>query len=283
MHDSRGFDGKFVAIIVISPRFFPFLAIVLPSHFDFKPNTKVPIFFCGFDRESTMDFDPDVATWVLESYLRQPLDYKTLDSVLNSLPFPRENPKLQKLVLLKKLESEVSERPVSETTLELMERLEEVAAASDAMRRAYCAAAVDCTLRRVNIGGYEFFERVKRVWRSRIGTMKKNAAERGLGSDLLWEWKEMMETAVFDDGVAESVLKKFEGVCAVEAVMVYLREETEKMTPSFLELVADATKIDSVLQKIMGVNMIQPVAEVAASGSNSNKGEIGKVVNVVFV
>lgn len=230
-----------------------------------------------------MDFDPDVASWVLESYLRQPLDYKTLDSVLNSLPFPRENPKLQKLVLLKKLESEVSERPVSETTLELMERLEEVAAASDAMRRAFCEAAVDCTLRRVNIGGYEFFERVKRVWRSRIGRMRKNAAERGLGSDLLWEWKEMMETAVFDDGVAESVLKKFEGVCAVEAVMVYLREETEKMTPSFLELVADATKIDSVLQKIMGVNMILPVDDMAASGSNSNKGEIGKVVNVVFV
>lgn len=45
------------------------------------------------------------------------------------------------------------------------------------------------------------------------------------------------------DGVAESILKKFEGVCAAEAVMLYLREETAKMTPSFLELVADWTKI----------------------------------------
>lgn len=55
---------------------------------------------------------------------------------------------------------------------------------------------MDCTLRRANVGEYEFFERVKRVWRSRIGRTKKNAAEMGLGSDLLWEWKEMMETAL---------------------------------------------------------------------------------------
>ncbi|KAH6814474.1 hypothetical protein C2S51_023492 [Perilla frutescens var. frutescens] len=217
-----------------------------------------------------MDIDPDIANWVLEFFLRQPVEDRVLNSLLRALPLPNNNPHLQKSLLLKKLESEVSGRLVSETTLELLEQLEEIEfrqgneAVSDTMKRTYCAVAVDCTLKLLKAGGedgkFKFFEMVKRVWRGRIGRMEKVVEKGGLGSDLLWAWKDEIEAAVWDDSVCDGVLKKFEGVQAEEAVRVYLREEREKMGPSFLELVAERVKNDEGLQEILGVNGIDLVA-----------------------
>lgn len=220
-----------------------------------------------------MDFDPDIGNWLIEFYLRQPLDQVTLNSLLEALPFSSDNPRFQKLVLLKKLEFEVSRQPVSENALELMERLAEVGTVSDALRRAYCVAAVDCTLRRVKGGrdaagrNFECFDMVKRLWRGRIGRMEKNEAEGGLVSEQLREWKDMVEAAVWDESACDCVFKKFEGVSAAEAVKVYVREERAEMGPSFLELVAEKVKTDQGLQKIMGVDGTHQ----AASGNRADQ------------
>ncbi|KAL0390348.1 UNVERIFIED_CONTAM: hypothetical protein Scaly_0391900 [Sesamum calycinum] len=217
-----------------------------------------------------MDVDPDIAIWVLEFLLRQPLEDRIVNSLLRALPLPRENPKLQKLILLKKLESEMSRNSISESTLEFLEQLEEIEfrqgteMVSDAMKHAYCSVAVECTVKLLVSGDgsskFKFFEAVKRVWRGRIGRMEKLVEKGGLGSEELWVWKDEIEAAVWEDNVCQSVLKKSEGVNAVEAVNAYLREEKEKMGPSFLELVAEQVKNDDVLQGMLGVGSVDQVA-----------------------
>ncbi|KAK4408774.1 hypothetical protein Sango_0458400 [Sesamum angolense] len=217
-----------------------------------------------------MDVDPDIAIWVLEFLLRQPLEDRIVNSLLRALPLPRENPKLQKLILLKKLESEMSRNSISESTLESLEQLEEIEfrqgseMVSDAMKHAYCSVAVECTVKLLVSGDgsskFKFFEAVKRVWRGRIGRMEKLVEKGGLGSEELWVWKDEIEAAVWEDNVCQSVLKKSEGVNAVEAVNAYLREEKEKMGPSFLELVAEQVKNDDVLQGMLGVGSVDLVA-----------------------
>ncbi|KAL0417911.1 UNVERIFIED_CONTAM: hypothetical protein Sradi_1204600 [Sesamum radiatum] len=149
----------------------------------------------------------------------------------------------------------MSRNSISERTLEFLEQLEEIEfrqgteMVSDAMKHAYCSVAVECTVKLLVSGDgsskFKFFEAVKRVWRGRIGRMEKLVEKGGLGSEeLLWVWKDEIEAAVWEDNVCQSVLKKSEGVNAVEAVNAYLREEKEKMGPSFLELVAEQVKND---------------------------------------
>ncbi|XP_051142556.1 uncharacterized protein LOC127259334 isoform X2 [Andrographis paniculata] len=220
-----------------------------------------------------MGIDPDVANWVLEFLLRQPLDDGTLDSLLRILPLSDDKRSLKKLLLLKKLESDVSRRCLSEKTLELLEQLEEIEfrqgqgkEASDAMKRAYCAVAVECTVRVLERGGegkedddcrrFRFFEGVVRVWRGRIGAMEKE----GLSSEDLWIWKDDIEAAVWDDGACERLMKKREGINVVDAVKDYLKGEMENLGPSFLEVVADRVKNDVVTQRMLGMGSVDPVA-----------------------
>ncbi|KAL0460365.1 UNVERIFIED_CONTAM: hypothetical protein Slati_0663700, partial [Sesamum latifolium] len=177
---------------------------------------------------------------------------------------PGENPKLQKLILLKKLESEMSSNSISESTLELLEQLEEIEfrqgseMVSDAMKHAYCSVAVECTVKLLVSGD--------------------GRDSGGLGSEELWVWKDEIETAVWEDIVCQSVLKKSEGVNAVEAVNDYLREEKEKMGPSFLELVAEQVKNDDVLQGMLGVGSVDQVsgneAHLCSVGRDTDAGNV---------
>ncbi|KAL6532584.1 hypothetical protein OROHE_014006 [Orobanche hederae] len=213
-----------------------------------------------------MDIDPDIASWVLEFLLRQSLEDRILNSLLLALPLRNDNTHLKKMLLLRKLESEASRNSISEGVLELLEQLEELEfrqgneTVSEAMKRAYCAVAVECTVKLLekrenerNSSKFKFFEAVKRVWRGKIGRMEKMVEKGGLCSEELSAWKDEIEAAVWEDSVCESVVKKSEGVDAGEAVKAYMREEREKMGPSFLELVAERVKNDVVTQGIMGI------------------------------
>ncbi|KAI3461725.1 hypothetical protein Pfo_018388 [Paulownia fortunei] len=224
-----------------------------------------------------MDIDPDIANWVLEFLLRQPLEDRTLNSLLRALPLPNNNPNLKKSLLLKKLESEVSRNSISECTLELLEQLEEIEfrqgseTVSDTMKRAYCAVAVECTVKLLAIGDdgdnsskFKFFE-----------ANGEGGREGGLGSEELWVWKDEIEAAVWEDSVYESVVKKSGGVNAVEAVKAYLREEREKMGPSFLELVAARVKDDEVMQGILGLGTVE-----RGAGKEAPLLSVGRVADV---
>lgn len=243
-----------------------------------------------------MDIDPDIQNWVLEFLLRQSLDDQTLKTLLRALPPPNDNPNLKKIILLKKLEYDISRNSVSVVTLELLEQLEETefilgnVSVSDTMKQAYCAVAVECTVNKLKAGDgevgdkrFNFFEEARRVWKGKIARMKNNVEKGGLGSEALWAWKEEIEAAVWDDDACKSMVKKSEGINGFEAVNAYIREEREKMGPSFLELVAEVVKGDEILQGIMGVDGIDRPAgkeappscvNVVAGGSNVSKGKL---------
>ncbi|GER28125.1 telomeric repeat binding protein [Striga asiatica] len=228
-----------------------------------------------------MDIDPDIANWILDFLLRQPLDDQTLSSLLRALPLANDDADLKKLLLLRKMEFEVSQNSISESTLDLLEQLEELEfrkgndVVSDAMKRAYCAVAVECTVKLLlnRDGGdkpskFGFFEAVKRIWRGRVGRMEKVVEKGGLGSDELSSWKDEMEAAVWEDSVCEGVVRRNAGVVAVEVVKAYLREEREKMGPSFLEMVAEGMKNGDIVQEVLGLeNGGRVVAEIEAPSS----------------
>lgn len=214
---------------------------------------------------STMDIDPDIANWILEFVLLQPLEYRALKSLLQALPLPNDNFNLKKLLMWKKLEFEASTGSISESTLAHIEQLEEIEfrqgneTVSDAMKRAYCMVAVECTVKHLSSpddGDYnskfEYFEAVKRIWRWRVGRMEKMVEKGGLVSQELRAWKDEIEAALWDDTVCESVMKKKNGVNAVDAIRAFVRGEREKMGPSFLEVLAARLK-DEDLQKILKV------------------------------
>ncbi|KAL8516443.1 hypothetical protein ACS0TY_014921 [Phlomoides rotata] len=240
-----------------------------------------------------MGTDPDIANWVLEFLLRQPLEDQTLKSILRALPPPHDKPNLKKSVLLKKLESDLLLNSVSITTLELLEQLEETEfllgneTVSDIMKQAYCAAAVECTVKNLKAEDegkrFNFFETVRILWKGKIAKMKINVEKGGLGSEALWEWKDEIEAALWDDDATERIVKKSEEINGVEAVNAYIREERQKRGPSFLELVAERMRSDEILQGILGVDGIDRVAgkEAPPSGDNGFAGgsNAGKEIN----
>ncbi|KZV38555.1 hypothetical protein F511_39401 [Dorcoceras hygrometricum] len=236
-----------------------------------------------------MDIDPDISNWILDFLLRQPLEDRTLNTLLRTLPLPDDKPNLKILLLLRKLDSDVSRNSISECALEVLERLEEISfqrgveAVSDEMKQAYCSVAVECTVRYlVNghcgeiDGKFKFFEAVKRLWRGRVGRMERLSGKGGLGSEELWDWKDEMEAAVWEDSACENVLKRSKTVNATEALRIYIKQERERMGPSFIELVAQILKDDEVLKEVLVIGRSDSIAGEHESthyaGRNSDPG-----------
>ncbi|XP_021772302.1 uncharacterized protein LOC110736398 [Chenopodium quinoa] len=184
--------------------------------------------------------DEKVAKWILEFLLRKPIDEKIINGVLSSLPFSNKDCRLKKTILLRKIESETSNGSVSEKLLELLELIEELnhragKTASDLMKKAYCAVAVDCTVRFLEENVEEngkYFEAVERIWRNRICKME------GLLSEESNQWLADVEAAVWDASVCEKILMRNTRNEALKAVRGYLKEAWKSMGPTFLELVA---------------------------------------------
>ncbi|EPS64490.1 hypothetical protein M569_10294 [Genlisea aurea] len=208
-----------------------------------------------------MDIDPDIRDWIVEYSLRKIKNARTLSSLLDSLPLS-DNPTFKKLVVLKMLRSDVRRKSVSECSLEYFEQLAKieldrgVETLSDAVKRAYCAVAVHCTLAVLKIGEgehsdpvYRFFDAVRRIWRGKIGCAEAMKGKCGLGSEELWAWKAEIEASLLDDNVRKRILKNAEAIDAAEAIEAYLVEEEETMGPSFLEL--PALQIED-MQKTVG-------------------------------
>ncbi|VFQ80113.1 unnamed protein product [Cuscuta campestris] len=204
-----------------------------------------------------MDIGHDISRWILEFILRKPLDDATLAALIRVLPPPDNNPGLAKSILLREIESEVSNGSVSEKIVGLLEKFEELdfregIEASEALKAAYCAVAVDCTVRFLKKGGEkrdkgEYFSAVKRLWRKRICRMEK-WENVGLVSEDLSNWREQIEAAVWEDS-CENVIRMNEGVDAAGTVKAFVKETREKMGPSFLEFVAATLRRDDDLRE----------------------------------
>lgn len=192
--------------------------------------------------------DEEISKWILEFLLRQPIDERIINGVLSSLPLKDDDNRLKKTLLLRKIEFDVSNAAISEKLLDLLEIIEELdhregKSASDSMKAAYCAVAVDCTVRflddNVERNG-KYFEAVKRVWRERVCKIE------GLASDESKQKMVEIEAALWDSNACGKLLRMNTRSEALKLVRGYLAEEWRSMGPTFLELVAE--KAGNVLE-----------------------------------
>ena len=97
---------------------------------------------------------------------------------------------------------EISDGSISENILELLEIIEELdhkegVSVLDSMKDAYCAVAVESTVKFL-VGsdgkGGKYVNAVKRIWRGKIHKMEKSTTA-GLISDQLRRWRDDIEAA----------------------------------------------------------------------------------------
>lgn len=208
-----------------------------------------------------MDIDTKISHWIIEFILRQPLDDGILNALIHVLPLPNDSSNLKKALLIRKIESEISNGSVTEKILEFLELIEELnhqdgIEASEVMKAAYCAVAVECTVKFLNSEGAggdkgKYFEAVRRIWKRRINLMEK-MENVGFVSEELWNWRDEIEAALWDDRCSESLIKRSKGIVAVEAVKVFVREAKERIGSPFLDVVAETYQSDETMKAFFG-------------------------------
>ncbi|XP_042508302.1 uncharacterized protein LOC122084263 [Macadamia integrifolia] len=226
--------------------------------------------------------DTEISGWILEFIIREPTDDRLANVLLDVLPLPDDDPRLMKTILLRRIRSEVSTGLISERTLESLEMIEDLdytegEAVLDSMKAAYCAVAVDCTVRflREKLDGDDlYFNAVKKIWRRRIHKMKISENV-GLASDQLKAWRIEIEAATWDEIVCERILMKDTFGDALNLVRVYLEEAWEAMGPSFLEFAAQTVIQGEEGVRIMDNHLID--CEVGAEAGRL--AEVRKVSN----
>ena len=185
------------------------------------------------------------ASWILEFVLRQPLEDWLAKLLLLHLPIPKTpDSRLKKILLLRRIASDLSLSGLSSTTLDSLELLEELDRSlgaeetSEVLSAAYSAVAAELTAAPLRSGNQvNFFERVNRIWNCRVADLEQSVA-RGLMGEKLRLWRKRIEEAAVSDSAKEWVLKRDTSEEAVKAVREYLRVSLEELGPSLLELAA---------------------------------------------
>ncbi|KAI9159785.1 hypothetical protein LWI28_001894 [Acer negundo] len=189
--------------------------------------------------------DDDVSRWVMEFLLRHSTSDQLINKALSKLPVSNHDFRCKKAVLLRSVQSEISEASVSETVLECLGTVadldeKEGLSLGDSLKAAYCAVAVECTVKYLGLGGggsaERFFDAVKRVWRDRVEGLVAAGSEL-VATEEVEQWRDEMEAAVWDVNVRKRLVKMNTRNDALRLVRVYLGEAWAVMGPTFLEFV----------------------------------------------
>ncbi|XP_024439880.2 uncharacterized protein LOC7464725 isoform X2 [Populus trichocarpa] len=195
-------------------------------------------------------FDPDITRWVIEFILRQlQIPVLTINKILTNrhVPLSNTSPRFKKTLLLRQIDADIEDGSVSEKTLDAIEMVEQIDRNEgdlimDSMKNAYCAVAVECTvkymlgnLQRARKG--KFLEAVERVWKNRVAGLKREGKSE-LVTGKLMKYFEEMEVALKDDVVAKRWLRMNTRNEAAEMVRIYLGEAVAVSGPVFVEMVA---------------------------------------------
>ncbi|KAK7305531.1 hypothetical protein VNO77_43437 [Canavalia gladiata] len=218
--------------------------------------------------------DPEISRWVLEFLLRSSVPDSLIQKTLIALPLSGADSRLKKTLLLRTLQSHLLKASLNETSLQILELLEELdrngdVPITDSMRRAYCAVAVECTVKYLaaspdDLGG-EYFGAVGRIWRGRVGAMAEEGSRSELLSGDLRRWRDDLEAALWDPKVCERLASLNSRTEALNEVRGYLKEAWEVMGPSFLDSVAALSKAKGLCPK--------RVCETALGGESLRKHE----------
>ncbi|RDY07523.1 hypothetical protein CR513_08353, partial [Mucuna pruriens] len=190
--------------------------------------------------------DSDISRWVLEFLLRSSVPDSLIQKAITVLPLSDADPRLKKTLLLRTLRSLLLKASLPETALHILELLEHLDAApvSDALRRAYRAVAVECTVKYLAASpddpAGEYAGAVRRIWRGRVTALEGRRSELVCGE--LARWRDDVEAALCDPRVCQRLADLNSRRDALNEVRAYLKEAWETMGPSFLESVAALSK-----------------------------------------
>ncbi|KAE9594481.1 putative transcription factor MYB-HB-like family [Lupinus albus] len=195
--------------------------------------------------------DSEISRWVLEFLLRSTVSDSLIAKTLTALPLSAADSRLKKTILLRTLQSFHSNASITETALQIFELIEEIdlndaVPITDSMRRAFCAVAVECTVKYLaacpDDAAGNYFAAVRRIWRGRVAKMESAGRRGGLFSEELAQWRDELEAAVWDNRVCERLVGLNSRTEALNEMKVYLKEAWEVMGPSFLDSIAVMAK-----------------------------------------
>ncbi|KAJ0966197.1 hypothetical protein J5N97_027335 [Dioscorea zingiberensis] len=185
------------------------------------------------------DFNP---VEVLELVLREPMEDWLVNLLFLAIPVSSPlSPCLVRTMLIRRLTSDLSFLSTSEYSLQSLEYLHRLHHRNDpsySLRAAYCSVAVECTVSFLRSSHSdddgEFFSAVKRICNCRMEDLVTAEETAGLVWYGLERARRELEQAVVDSRVMDALKKRDTKKEALEALRVYLREETLKMGPPFL-------------------------------------------------
>ncbi|XP_061368411.1 uncharacterized protein LOC133311384 [Gastrolobium bilobum] len=197
----------------------------------------------GGTRRKSNRMDPDVARWSLEFLLRNTATDTTLiKKIISRIPVSDTDSRFKKTLLLRTLQDNLSTASISESMLETLELLEELyrcdgSPINAAMNAAYCAVAVECTLKYLELDP-AYLNAVERIWRGRVRYMEASASGDGslLFSEELKRWRSEIEASLLDSEVMERLGSMNTRRDAIHKLKVFLGEAWANMGPPFLEL-----------------------------------------------
>ncbi|XP_023512217.1 uncharacterized protein LOC111777011 isoform X1 [Cucurbita pepo subsp. pepo] len=193
----------------------------------------------------------DICRWITEFVLRSSMDDHLLKRVLAVIPLSDKDFRLKKTVLLRAIESEISEAVITEKLLEIFEMIEQLEKAEglqimESMKAAYCAVAVECTVKYLLVEGVykhgRYFDAVRRIWRGRVTKTE-------LVSNEFKAWKDEVEASLCDTNIRKKLVHMNTRYDALKLIGDYLGESWAAMGPSFLQL--SASLVDKKMRKEM--------------------------------
>ncbi|KAL2324018.1 hypothetical protein Fmac_023076 [Flemingia macrophylla] len=193
--------------------------------------------------------DATVGGWALDFVVRNPFaESNLIGKVLSAIPRSDFDSHLKKAFLVKFLQHYLSTVSIGEVILHILEMLEEFHRADGspvtaAMRAAYCAVAVECTLKylQVEVDKNPFYSRaVEKIWRYKVSRMKSSGCCEGsfMYSEELKQWKSDIETSLSDSQVRERLASIDTRREAINKLRVYLAEALVGLGPFFPEVEA---------------------------------------------
>ncbi|GAU44579.1 hypothetical protein TSUD_139520 [Trifolium subterraneum] len=196
--------------------------------------------------------DKVISNWTMEFLLQSCIPDSIIQKTLTTfLPHSTAHSRLKIALLLRTLQTSLLNASLSETSLEILEHLEnlyhnDAIPILDTMRSAYCAVAVENTVKYLitcpESPSGEYFFAVRRIWRERVCQLSAEERRSKLMSDELVQWKQEVEAALFDAGVSERLIGLNTRRDAMNEMKRFLKEAWGIIGLSFIdsmELVSD--------------------------------------------
>ncbi|CAJ2631100.1 unnamed protein product [Trifolium pratense] len=220
--------------------------------------------------------DKVISNWTMEFLIQSFVPDSLIQKTLTVLPNSTADSRLKIALLLRTLQTTLLNASLSETSLEILEHLEnlyhnDAIPIFDAMRSAYCAVAVESTVKYLvacpEAPSGEYYSAVRRIWHQRVHKLSEEGRRRRseLLSDELDQWRQDVEAALWNVRVSERLVGLNTRRDAMNQMNRFLKEAWETIGLSYIDSM-ETVSIGNALRH-------ERVCEIASGSVVSNKCE----------